>query len=237
MTAAETDHRPTEPINRTRFVLQCIATILYFVLALFLPAGNWLWERGWLFLLVMTLLSILSVVYILRVNPEVLTARVNAHQGTKPWDRVLIGFLLPTIMAILPVAAFDDGRFHWLPLPWWVCALGYVLLLFGIVLVAWAQGVNRFFEVTVRIQQERGHHVIDTGPYAFVRHPGYVSFPFISAGIALSLGSVWALIPAGLSCLLVLLRTAWEDQTLQAELPGYREYAQRVRYRWIPGVW
>jgi protein-S-isoprenylcysteine O-methyltransferase Ste14 len=97
--------------------------------------------------------------------------------------------------------------------------------------------VNKFFEPTVRIQTERGHKVIDAGPYAIVRHPGYVSAFFTLPGMALSLGSLWALLPACIAVLLLILRTLWEDKTLQAELPGYNEYTERVRYKLIPGVW
>jgi len=141
------------------------------------------------------------------------------------------------MVSILPVAALDDGRFHWLPVPWWVCGIGYVLLIAGLAGMTWAESVNKFFEPTVRIQTDRGHRVIDTGPYAIVRHPGYVSGFLVFIGMPLSLGSLWALIPAILLCPLLVLRTIWEDQTLREELAGYEGYTQRVRYRLIPGVW
>ena len=98
-------------------------------------------------------------------------------------------------------------------------------------ITAWAQAVNKFFEPSVRIQTERGHGVIDAGPYAIVRHPGYVAGCLLTVGTALSLGSLWALVPASLAALLLLVRTRWEDQTLQGELVGYRDYAQRVRFK------
>ena len=173
----------------------------------------------------------------MRVNPEILIARSRIHEGTKGWDRILLGLLIPMMMAILPVAALDAGRFHWSSVPWWTRLLGYVLLLAGIGLTAWAQAVNKFFEPSVRIQTDRGQKVIDSGPYAVVRHPGYVAACLLFVGIALSLGSLWALIPAGLACLLVALRTRWEDRMLQSELAGYKQYTERVRSRWVPGVW
>jgi protein-S-isoprenylcysteine O-methyltransferase Ste14 len=107
----------------------------------------------------------------------------------------------------------------------------------GLAIVTWAEAVNKFFEPTVRIQTDRGHHVVDRGPYAIVRHPGYVGSFLLFGGIALCLGSLWALIPAGLASALLIMRTRWEDQMLQAELPGYKEYTQRVRYRLLPGMW
>jgi len=79
--------------------------------------------------------------------------------------------------------------------------------------------------------------VISSGPYRFVRHPGYVGGIVANAAGPLALGSVWALIPGTLTSVLVIIRTALEDRTLQEELPGYREYAQQVRYRLLPGVW
>jgi protein-S-isoprenylcysteine O-methyltransferase Ste14 len=141
------------------------------------------------------------------------------------------------MIAIIPVAALDDGRFGWSRVPWWVVVTGYLLLLAGMTITAWAQGVNRFFEPSVRIQAERGHNVVDGGPYAIVRHPGYVAAVLLFAGIALALGSWWALVPAGIAAFVLVLRTAWEDRTLLAELAGYAAYAQKVRFRLIPGVW
>jgi protein-S-isoprenylcysteine O-methyltransferase Ste14 len=149
----------------------------------------------------------------------------------------VICLLFVAILAIPPVAGLDDGRFHWSSTPWWVVALGYLMQLACWIGVAWAEAVNRFFEPGVRIQTERGHHVIDTGPYALIRHPGYFAAVLLFVGIALSLGSWWALIPAAFGSLLLVLRTVWEDRTLHAELPGYAAYAQRVRFRLVPGVW
>jgi protein-S-isoprenylcysteine O-methyltransferase Ste14 len=229
--------RQPERIDRRRLFLSLGWTLLAFVLCLFLPAGTWAWFRGWLFFSVVVAASIVVTLYLRRVNPEVIAARVNRHEGTKHWDRILLVIFFPTVMAIPVVAALDDSRFHWSRAPWWVCVVGHALLLTGMAGLTWAESVNRFFEPTVRIQSERGHTVIDTGPYAVVRHPGYVAACLLFVGIALSLGSVWALVPAGLACLLLIFRTRWEDQMLQAELVGYKEYTQRVRSRWIPGVW
>jgi protein-S-isoprenylcysteine O-methyltransferase Ste14 len=214
-----------------------LVSLLVFTLLLFVPAGTLAWWRGWQFLLVFFVVMTAAALWLWRVNPEIYAARRRVHRGTKRWDVVLLCFLLPMMAAILPVAALDDARFHWLPLPSWVIAVGYALLLAGIWVTVWAQAVNKFFEPGVRIQVDRGHRVIDTGPYAVVRHPGYVGACLLLAGMALALGSLWALVPAGLCAAELILRTKWEDQTLQAELAGYEEYAQRVPFRLIPGLW
>jgi protein-S-isoprenylcysteine O-methyltransferase Ste14 len=229
-------HQP-EPIDRRRMIFWTISSLLVFALCLFVPAGTLEWVRGWLFCVVMLGGSVVVTLYLRRVNPDVIAGRINPHRGTKRWDRILIATFLPALIAIPVVAALDDGRFHWLPVPWWVCALGYALVIIGMVGVTWAESVNKFFEPTVRIQTDRGHKVIDTGPYAIVRHPGYVAAFLLFTGMPLALGSIWALIPAGLSFPSLVVRTILEDRTLREELPGYQKYAQMVRYRLVPGVW
>ncbi|QDV52243.1 methyltransferase family protein [Gimesia fumaroli] len=237
MTAASGSDKPPHGINRRRVILGLLGLPVFIALFLFLPAGTWAWPKGWLFVLI--LLGVISAVFLVlqRVNPEVIVARSRFHEGTKGWDKILLSFYFPAMAAVLLVAALDDSRFHWFPVPWWVCGVGYALLLAGIGIVTWAESVNKFFEVTVRIQTDRGHSVIDTGPYAIARHPGYVGGILHAIGMALSLGSLWALIPAGLASMVLIVRTQWEDQTLQEELNGYKEYAMRVRYKLIPGVW
>jgi protein-S-isoprenylcysteine O-methyltransferase Ste14 len=229
--------RQPEPIDRRRLFLSVGGTLLFFVLCLLLPAGTWMWTRGWLFFVVIVVSLIVGILYLRRVNPDAIVARIKHRKATKRWDRVVLAILRPTVLAILIVAALDDGRYHWSHMPWWGCVLGYALVIAGIVGLIWAQSVSKFFEPTVRIQTERGHTVIDTGPYALVRHPGYISACLFLVGIALSLGSLWALIPVALSCLLLVVRTIWEDRTLRDELPGYEEYAHRVRFRLVPGLW
>jgi protein-S-isoprenylcysteine O-methyltransferase Ste14 len=149
MTAASGSDNPPQGINRRRLVLRLICLPVCIALFMFLPAGTWAWPKGWLFVLV--LLGVISAVFV-----------------------VLQRVYFPAMLAVVLVAALDDSRFHWFPVPWWVCGVGYALLLGGIGIVTWAEGVNKFFEVTVRIQTDRGHKVIDTGPYAIARHPGYV---------------------------------------------------------------
>jgi protein-S-isoprenylcysteine O-methyltransferase Ste14 len=204
---------------------------------LFLPAGTIGWRSGWVFVAVLVLAFGASTLVVARVNPIIFRARSRFQPGTKNWDLALLAVTLPAMIAILPVAAFDAGRFHWSAVPPWAVALGYVALLAGVAVTAWAQAVNPFFEPGVWIQAERHQRVIDTGPYRFVRHPGYDSALLIFLGMPLSLGSLWAIVPAAVASALMVLRTAWEDRLLHAELPGYRDYARHVRWRLIPGIW
>jgi protein-S-isoprenylcysteine O-methyltransferase Ste14 len=204
---------------------------------MFPAAGDLGWANGWLFLLVFLALTIPSVVYLWRVNPAIFVARGRIHAGTKRWDRVAMAFLLSSLTVIFPIAALDAARFHWSSVPSWLIVLGYVLLSLGFLLSVWAQSVNKFAELSVRIQTDRGHKVIDTGPYAVVRHPIYLSGLLLCIGIPLALGSFWALIPAAAGAVTLVVRTTLEDRTLQKELPGYEDYAARIPHRLIPGVW
>jgi protein-S-isoprenylcysteine O-methyltransferase Ste14 len=121
--------------------------------------------------------------------------------------------------------------------PDWLVGLAYIALLAGIALTGWAQAVNPFFEPGVRIQSERHQRVVDAGPYRFVRHPGYLSALLLFFGMALSLASFWAVIPAAFAAAILVLRTSLEDRLLQTELQGYEAYSQRVRWKLIPGIW
>jgi protein-S-isoprenylcysteine O-methyltransferase Ste14 len=213
-------------------------TLLVMLALLFGAAGTLQWAHGWWFMAVFVVLILISMAAIWRLNPEIFVARARpTGAGTKGWDRVLITILLIAFAAIMPVAGLGDGRFHWTPAPDWAVVLGYLLLLIGFAGTAWAQAVNRHFEPSVRIQSDRNHQVISTGPYAHIRHPGYVFGSLLAVGAALALGSFWALLPAAVVIAVLILRTNLEDATLQRELPGYAEFARRTRYTWIPGAW
>jgi protein-S-isoprenylcysteine O-methyltransferase Ste14 len=224
-------------IDGNRAVRALLGIPLRFGLFLFLPAGTLLWPQAWVFVLVSLTEMAAQFGYLWRVNPEVVIARSHYRTDSKRWDKLLLCCYLPVVLAILIVAALDAGRFHWCPLPWTISVVGCVLFMLGFGLITWAQTVNKFFEPTVRIQSDRCQRVIDNGPYRAIRHPGYLAAVLVAIGTALSLGSLWALIPAAIASALLLLRTHWEDQILQAELIGYRQYADRVSYKWVPHVW
>jgi protein-S-isoprenylcysteine O-methyltransferase Ste14 len=204
---------------------------------LFIPAGDMDWAMGWAVLGVyLTGLCLFNLLVILH-DPELAKERVNPPAGTKKWDRTLTNLANLPILLILPVAGLDR-RYGWSPplgLPIQEAAL--VGLVVALILVAWAMMTNRFFSSLVRIQADRGHTVVSDGPYRFVRHPGYLGMMAMVLSAALALGSLWGLICGVLAGCLYIVRTALEDRTLREELPGYTEYARKVRYRLLPWVW
>jgi protein-S-isoprenylcysteine O-methyltransferase Ste14 len=219
-----------------RSVLSLVGFVVFLGLTLFLPAGDIRWPNGWLFITVFTALTVPSIAYLWRVNPDIFVARSKIHEGTKGWDKVLVSFLLLAFFSIFPLAGLD-ARFGWSAAPPWLVAVGYVLTAIGYLGSVWVYGVNKFAEPTVRIQTERGQTVISTGPYAIVRHPLYMWTLLLLYGFPLALGSYWAMVPGVVATTILVVRTAMEDRTLQVELEGYKEYAGRVRYRLIPGIW
>jgi protein-S-isoprenylcysteine O-methyltransferase Ste14 len=225
---------------QNRAVLQSlvslVVTLAIMGVLLFWPAGTLDWSAGWWFVVAFLACTLIAVVVIWRVNPEIFVARSRIQPGTKAWDYFFIALIIGGFMAVLPVAGLDF-RSGWSNAPGWVVGLGVVLFLLGYAGSIWPVAVNRHFEPGVRIQEDRGQTVIDTGPYAIVRHPGYSAATLLIIGMALMLGSFWALVPAVIAIIGTAVRTLLEEQTLRAGLPGYTEYMQRVRYRWVPGVW
>jgi protein-S-isoprenylcysteine O-methyltransferase Ste14 len=232
MTATE-----PEPMSRMTAIAYAVGLPLGLLALVFLPVGRLDWSPGWYFIAFVGVAFGASALILARVNPAIYRARSRFQPGTKRWDVILLWLMLPAMVAEVPLATFDAGRMSWSDVPLSVVILGYVLLGAGIAVTAWAQAVNRFFEPGVRIQRERRQNVISTGPYAFVRHPGYVGALMMFAGIALALASWWALVPAAWAGAVLILRTSFEDALLQAELDGYADYARRVRFRLVPGIW
>jgi protein-S-isoprenylcysteine O-methyltransferase Ste14 len=225
------------PPSRGRVALLFAAAFGAVGALLFVPAGRLDWVAGWLYLGIVMAFIALDYAYLRRTNPDLIRHRMKIGPGTKTWDKVWMAAFTPVFLGIYVVAGLDAGRYGWSAMPPWLWWPGLGLMLPGTALFGWSMGVNPFFERTVRIQSERAHRVIDTGPYRIVRHPGYLGFFGWALSAPLMLGSWWAFVPAVLSLLAIVVRTAMEDRTLRAELPGYADYARRVRFRLVPGIW
>ena len=209
------------------------------IIIFFISAGHINIPRAWIFFGVTFVYVIVNTAVLYKFNPELLIQRLKRkRQGSKLWDEILVRVSNLTVLIIVPiVAGLDVGRFHWSSLSIHSAIVGFVLYIISSVLVNWAMIVNPHFEPTVRIQKDRGHQVITTGPYKIVRHPGYLSGILMTLSIPLIIGSVFALIPAGIYAILFIIRTLLEDKTLRKELNGYSEYSKRVRYRLVPWIW
>lgn len=223
-----------------KIVVRMLVLIALLCIVLFAAAGTLAWPMAWVYVVITVVMTAGSRLLLLRRSPDLVAERAESTEkhDAKPWDRVLMPVVAIYGPLLTLVVAGLDRRFGWPPeLPLWVQIAGVILLVSATAFSTWALLVNRFFSGVVRIQRDRGHTVISDGPYRWIRHPGYVGGVVGDVAIPLLLGSAWALVPGLLTVGAVVLRTALEDRTLQAELPGYAEYARRTRYRLLPGVW
>jgi len=236
-----TTHQQPAGSSNARIWLGVILVYLLIPLILLVCGGDLRWWQAWVFSVLIVTVGIGSRIWAERRHPGLLEERAkifDAASAAKPWDRVLAPLVAVSISFPLIIVAGLDHRFGWsAAFPAGLNVLGLVLIASGYAFASWALAENRFFSSVVRIQMDRGHEVCDSGPYRFVRHPGYAGNIVPLPGIVLALGSVWTLIPAAVALIIVIVRTELEDRTLQQELPGYQEYARRVRSRLFPGIY
>jgi protein-S-isoprenylcysteine O-methyltransferase Ste14 len=216
-----------------------LIVVVLFPLIPMIVSGNWGWWEAWTYGLISVVGFFLSRLLAARRHPDILQERARSMdmQDAKSWDKILAPSLAFGNILILIVAGLDQ-YFGWtVPFSPAIKIISIVVIVLGFMLGSWALVENRFFSGVVRIQWDRDHRVVSTGPYRFLRHPGYAGALWTYIALPFLLDSVWAFIPAILLVGVLILRTALEDRTLQEELPGYRDYARQTRYRLLPGIW
>jgi protein-S-isoprenylcysteine O-methyltransferase Ste14 len=233
----------SDPIPRSLPSSQWIRFIILSLILASIPlisAWDLDWWQGWAYAIMLFVIAIGGRLWVDLRHPGLLAERAKGENAanTKSWDKVLSPLMALSSSIMLYIVAGMDHRFSWSPaFPTWLTVLGFILIFLGYAFSTWAMLENRFFSGVVRIQEDRGHTVCDTGPYRVVRHPGYAGNFLALPGIALSLASLWTAIPAVLALIIAVIRTSLEDKTLQEELPGYGEYARSTRFRLIPGLY
>jgi protein-S-isoprenylcysteine O-methyltransferase Ste14 len=217
-------------------VLSIFGSVAFVVLVgacLFVSAGRWNLPWYWAYLGVWAALLVAGS---LLIDPGLVQERMRPGPGGKDYGTVVV--LTALMLGQNVVAGLDVGRVHWSDgVPPAVQGAGLLAVAAALVVVVWAMAVNRFFSPVIRIQTDRGHHLITSGPYRYVRHPAYTAFPFLIVGTGLALGSWVATLIGLLLVPPVVRRAALEDRVLCEKLEGYAAYARQVRYRMFPGVW
>lgn len=229
---------PPKPRALLTWGVKTVAMLVVYGLLLFLVAGRLDWLGGWRFILLGAATQVLSAILLLPRHADLIAERSKMQANTKSWDR----YLAPLVSMAGPLAwvvtAALDARFHWSgPVSAWLWIPALLIGLAASAFTLWAMVTNRFFAATVRIQDDRGQTVVNSGPYHIVRHPGYLGALVFDLVAPLILGSWWAYIPVAVTVALIFLRTALEDRTLQSELPGYAQYARETGFRLLPGIW
>lgn len=231
----ESASRPEISSRGRQGLVKLAVVVVIFALTLFATSGRLDWVMAWVY---MGMVVVSTIITVRLMDPELVDERSGVSEGVKSWDiplAVVIGRLGP--LACLIVAGLDQ-RYGWSgPVSPGLQIGGAVVTALGLAVGDWAMIANKFFSPVVRIQKERGQVAVSSGPYRIVRHPGYSAGVWTNLAGPVMLSSWWALIPAGVTAIATVIRTVLEDRTLREELDGYEEYAQRVRYRLIPGIW
>lgn len=220
-----------------KIVAKSVGILLFFLPITFVIARRLDYWQGWVFN-GLNIFFILLTYGLLIDRKDLIKERLRPGEGMKRWDKVYYAISTPLFFVMFILSILDATWFSWSPsVPFLVVLLGILLYCVGQIIVLWAKRTNRFFSSVVRIQTDRKHEVCSTGPYRFVRHPGYLGGLVFTIGTPLLLGSFGGLLPAFFAIILVFWRTYMEDTTLKKELPGYEDYSKKVRYRIIPLLW
>jgi protein-S-isoprenylcysteine O-methyltransferase Ste14 len=215
-------------------------SIFTFIIALmfFISAGTIYWLNAWIIILIWCVCSLISEILLYKFNPELIVERSGKRGNIKTFDRVLHPIMDTFTIFLFILPGLDVVRFRWSAfMPIALIITGIILNIFSYIIKVWSMVSNKHFEESVRIQEEREHTVCTSGPYKYVRHPGYLGFIFMYISVPLICGSYWSLIPALIIIILLITRTFLEDKMLNNELKGYIEYSKKVRYRLFPGIW
>lgn len=225
-------------INIKLLVGQIAGLFVIFALALFLPAGTFAWLTGWIFLALFFGFILAVVIWLARHNPGLLRERMRVSTPDQQgWDKTLFPLLNLLFLAWLILMPFDAARYHWSQVPVWLQVVGALVLICSFYLFFLTFRENAYLSPVVRIQEERGHTVVSTGPYHYVRHPMYAAIVVFVLGTALLLASWYGVLVGLLPVVILARRAVLEERTLRKELGGYASYMAQVKYRLIPYVW
>jgi protein-S-isoprenylcysteine O-methyltransferase Ste14 len=221
-----------------QFILTSIFLIVQIILFYF-SANQTISQRAWYYFIAAFFHYLFSTIVQYKLNPQLVIQRLKRkREGSKTYDEILVRASNLTIIIVIPIiAGLDIGRYNWSILDVNYVWIGLMFTVLSTILLNYAMISNKYFEPTVRIQKERGHSVITSGPYSLIRHPGYLSGILFATSIPLLIGSLFSFVGVGVYIILMIIRTWLEDKTLQEELEGYKEYTKQVRFRLIPGIW
>jgi protein-S-isoprenylcysteine O-methyltransferase Ste14 len=228
----------TEEEKRRHLVMKSIVKVIIaitvFAAVLFVCAGKLDWVAGWIYV---GMISVSTIITSLLMDRDLIVERSGFKGNYKKWD-IVLSLLMARIFPLGTLIVCGlDARFGWSQVLPVLRMAAFILIVVGLILSDWAMIENRFFSPVVRIQHERGHTVVTTGPYRYLRHPGYGGGMVVNLLTPLMLGSWWGIIPALFTVVITVIRTALEDKTLHEELSGYTEYALKVRWRLLPKIW
>jgi len=210
--------------------------VVFGFILFFLSGWNFLWWEAWIFLFLLTFLMGFMLFWLNKHNPQVLRSRTSI-KGIVKKDIILMSLLVAGFFAFAIVVILDGAHYQWSTVPLWGNIFGYIGFVIGFIITILVMKENTFAAKVVRIDEEAGHKVITTGPYAVVRHPMYSGFLLWFFSMSIALGSLYGLIPMAFITILIIIRISYEEKLLHEELEGYTEYTKKVKKRLIPWIW
>jgi protein-S-isoprenylcysteine O-methyltransferase Ste14 len=234
---AEKKRSEADIMKIMRGVLRILLVITLVGGVLFMSAGTISWISAWLIVLLYLMYLVLVIIWGIRNSPELMIERGKIEGNVKSWDKTINALYALLLISMLVITGFESQRYGWTNIPIGLQVLGFVFMICSGWLIWRTMSENAYASRWARIQEDRGHKVVTTGPYSFVRHPMYLGVIVLVFSSSMALGSLWGFVPGALIGLLYIIRTVLEDRMLKEELVGYAEYAMRVKYRLIPGIW
>lgn len=228
----------TKEISSTRIIIRLVVLFIICGAMFFGSAGTLKWLQAWLYMLIFIAVTVPGIIWMKKNDPELLKDRMGFDKKKPhPLDRFILSLYSIFVMVLIVLPGLDVKRFGWSNLPLFLNVTGFLLLLFANYVFGQTIKSNPYLSSIVEVHQDREHKVATTGPYKYIRHPWYLGIILWFYSIPLALGSLYALIPAVLLTSIILIRIFMEEKALKNDLPGYKEYLQKVKYRIIPYIW
>ena len=226
-------------VSKRKLIVRAAVRIVLFPAIFFIPAGTIYWPEAWIYMAVNVPFVFINITWLLKHNPDLLKERMKfpLQKEQKGWDKILVIFILLLYLIWIPLPGLDAVRYEWSHVPLFLKIIGFTGLFPPLFIISLVLRENTYLAQTVKIQQDKGHRVISSGPYKIVRHPMYSASFILAFAWPLALGSFYALLVTPAFIIIIIIRTYLEDKILQKELPGYLEYTKKVPFRLLPGVW
>lgn len=220
-----------------RIIVKIVITFLFMAAFLFGAAGTFSWPEAWLYIIIQFSVSIALSIWLKKNYPEFLEDLMSRKKSAKSWDKAIMIGTIPFFIALLIIPGLDAVRYQWSHVSFALKTISFIVIIVSLALISWVRKEMACVSRVGEKQKEQQHILITTGPYKYVRHPIYVGLIPYLVCLPIALGSLYGLIPVAFLVIGLIIRIHLEDKTLHKELPGYKEYAKKTKYRLLLGIW
>ena len=221
-----------------KIIVRLVIGFLFIIAFLFGTAGTFSWPEAWLYIIIQFSFSTTLSIWLKKNNPELLKDRMTfMKKSAKSWDKAIMIGTIPFFIALLIIPGLDAVRYQWSQVSFALKTISFIVIIASLALVSWVRKEDAYHSTVGEMPKEQQHKLITTGPYKYVRHPIHLGVIALFFCLPIALGSLYGLIPAAFLVIAIIIRTHLENKTFHKELPGYKEYAKKTKYRLLPGIW